>query len=157
MKKIVLAVLIALSPMIAKDEVKVENPFLHEDHFPGGYFLMSDSLPHFMGMYMKRGGMHKVKPTKEQEEVLEKQFAKMVKIIMKTATEIKGLETMLTLKVVDEGKTAKDMSEVLDQITQKRKDLTILQIECLNVFKNILNKEQYKMIKELAISESKKR
>ena len=157
MKKIILAVLITVSTIVAKDEVKVENPFLHEDHFPGGYFLMSDALPHFMGVYMKHGGMHKVKPTKEQEEVLEKQFEKMVKIIMKTAKEIKGLETILTLKVVDEGKTAKDMSEALDQITQKRKDLTILQIECLNIFKKTLNKEQYQMIKELAISESKKR
>ncbi len=157
MKKIVLAVLIALSPMVAKEEIKMENPFLHEDHFPGGYFLMSDSLPHFMGVYMKRGGMHKVKPSKEQEEVIEKQFEKMVKIIMKTAAEIKELETTLTLEVINEGKNAKDVSEVLDKITNKRKDLTILQIECLNVFKKTLTKDQYQLMKDLAIQESKKR
>ena len=38
-----------------------------------------------------------------------------------------------------------------------RKDLTILQIECRNIFKETLTKEQYALMIKLAIEESKKR
>ncbi len=158
MKKIVLAILITLSPMIAKDEVKqVENPFLNNDHFPGGYFLMADSLPHFMGVYMKHGGMQKIKPTPEQEEVIEKLFERMVQTIMKSANETKVLETKLVLAVVNNGKNAKDVHDSLDKIAKNRRDLTVLQIECLNTFKKTLTKEQYELMKKLAVELSKSR
>lgn len=157
MKKIILAVLLTITPMIAKESNNVENPFLHDDHFPGGYFVMPDSLPHFMGVYMKHGGMHKVEPNAKQEEIIEKQFEKMVKIIMKTATEIKKLETSIVSQVVNEGKTAIDVKDALDKVTNMRKDLTILQIECLNVFRETLTKEQYALMIKLAIEASKNR
>ena len=156
-KKILLIALLIFTSVSAKEAINNTNPFLHDDHFPGGYFLMADALPHFMGVYMKHGGMHKIKPTKEQEEVLEKQFDKMVKIIMSTATQIKELETKLVSNVVNNGKTAEDVSDTLDKIGMMRKDLTILQIECLNIFKKTLSKEQYRMMTDLAIEESKKR
>lgn len=157
MRKIVLVILVALAPLMAKENTVAENPFLHDDHFPGGYFLMADSLPHFMGVYMKHGGMKKVKPTPEQEAVIEKQFEKMVKIIMKSANETKALETQLVLSVVNEGKNSKDVSDTLDKIEKNRKDLTILQIECLNTFKKTLSKEQYELMQKLAIEHIKSR
>ncbi len=148
MKKIVLAMVIALSPVIA--EADAHNPFLHNEHFPDGYFLMPDSFPHFMGIYMKHGGMQKLNPTKEQKLVIEKQFVKIVPIIMKTATEIKTLETMIVSQVINDGKTAKDVSDALDKVANKRRELADLQIECLNVFKKTLTEEQYQLMIKLA-------
>jgi len=157
MKSTVLAILIILSPIMAKDNTSTENPFLHDDNFPGGYFMMDDSLPHFMGTYMKHGGMQKIKPNEKQEEIIEKQFEKMVKIIMKTAIETRELESIVTAKVVHEGKNSKDLSETLDKISKNRKDLTILQIECINIFKETLTKEQYGLMQKLILEHSKTR
>lgn len=163
MKKLILLLCLVAMPMVASqktqeiDTTQVTNPFLHDDHFPGGYFLMTDSLPHFMGVFMKRGGMHKVKADAKQEVIIEKQFEKMVKIIMQTATRIKEIETKVTLDVINNGKTAKELSTQIDAIANLRKELTILQIECLNIFKETLTKEQYEMMIELALEELKHR
>jgi len=157
MKKIILLFCLVVLPMSAAQKASEENPFLHDDHFPGGYFLMPDSMPHFMGIYMKEGGMQKIKPSTEQEKVIEKQFEKMVKIIMSTATKIKSMETVLTLDIVHKGKTAKELSAQIDEVAKLRKELTILQIECINLFKETLTKEQYKQMLELALTQDKKR
>ena len=157
MKKILLITLLTLSPMMAKDEVKVENPFLHGDNFPKGYFLTSDSMPHFMHIYMKQGGSFKIEDlTEKQEEIIEKQFAGTPPRVMKLAKEIKALETKLVLAVINDGKNVKDVTESLDKIADKRKELTILKIECLNMFKKTLTKVQYKVLVDLAIAEAKK-
>ena len=149
MKKIILAIFIALSPMIAQEDL--ENPFLGDDNFPMGYSLLADSMPNFMHLYMKGGGMHKLDLTEEQEAAIEKVFSTRPPKVMKAALEIKNLETKLVLKVIDEGKKAEDVKELLDQIAQKRKEMTMLQIGCLNIFKETLTKEQYKILREMAI------
>jgi len=149
LKKIILAIFIALSPMIAQEDL--ENPFLGDDNFPMGYSLLADSMPNFMHLYMKGGGMHKLDLTSEQEAAIEKVFSTRPPKVMKAAQEIKNLETKLVLKVIDEGKKAEDVKELLDQIAQKRKEMTMLQIGCLNIFKETLTKEQYKILREMAI------
>lgn len=155
MKKIVLAILIALSPMIAKDSGE-QNPFFNVKSNEGGSFLL-DSLPHFMGMYMKHGGMHKIKPTDEQEIVLEKQFSKMVKIIMPAREKIRKIENEIVSKVVFDGATEKELASQLAEVANMKKKLTDLQIECLNVFKKTLTKEQYQMMIDMAIKHAKER
>lgn len=154
---LLLSLLIALPLMGSEDNVPLENPFLHDDNFPAGYFLIPDAMPHFMGIYMKKGGMHKIEPTEEQETILEDKFASMVKFIMATAKEIKTLETTVTHAVVYEGKTAEELSESIDKIVALRHELTLLQIECLNLYKATLTPEQYAMIIDLAISEAQKK
>lgn len=157
MKKIVLIALLILTPMIAKDEVKLENPFLHGDNFPKGYFLTSDSMPHFMHLYMKQGGSINIDDlTQKQEEVIEKKFSQTPPKVMKLAKEIKALETKLVLAVINDGKNAKDLSDSLDKIADKRKELTVLKIGCLNMFKETLTKQQYKVLVDMAIEEAKK-
>ena len=156
MKKILLITLLALSPMMAKDEVKVENPFLHGDNFPKGYFLTSDSMPHFMHIYMKQGGSFKIEDlTEKQEEIIEEKFSKTPPRVMKLAKEIKALETKLVLAVINDGKDAKALADSLDKIAEKRKELTVLKIECLNMFRETLTKVQYKVLVDLAIAEAK--
>ena len=152
MKKIILAIFIALSPMIAQEDL--ENPFLGNDNFPMGYSLLADSMPNFMHLYMKGGGMHKLELTQEQEEAIEKVFSTRPPKVMKAAQEIQNLETQLVLKVVDEGKKAEDVKKLLDQIAQKRKEMTMLKIGCLNIFKETLTKEQYKILRDMAIEEA---
>lgn len=156
MKKIILAILIAVSPMIAKDDSGKQNPFFNVKSNEGSSFLL-DSLPHFMGMYMKHGGMHKIKPTDEQEIVLEKQFSKMVKIIMPAREKIRKIENEIVSKVVFEGKSEKEMIPQLLEVADLKKKLTNLQIECLNVFKKTLTKEQYQVMIDMSIKHSKER
>ena len=133
---------------------KPENPFLGDDNFPMGYSLLADSMPNFMHIYMKGGGMHKVSLTQAQEEAIEEVFATRPREVMKTAREIKVLETKLVLQVIDEGKSAQDVKALLDQIAEKRKEMTILQIGCLSVFKKTLSKEQYQILRKMAIEEA---
>lgn len=150
MRNLFLLLVIFLTSSIVLADDQQENPFLKQDHFPGGYFLMPDSLPHFMGIYMKEGGMHKINPTDEQEEIIEKQFKHMVSIIMPTAKKIKAIEAKITHQVVFEGKSKQDMSAELKEVVDLRLKLSELQIECLNIFKKTLKPEQYKQMIELA-------
>jgi len=156
MKKIILAILIALSPMIAKDSTGKQNPFFNVKNSDGGSFLL-DSLPHFMGMYMKHGGMHKIKPSEEQEVVLEKQFEKMVKVIIPSREKIRKIENEIVFKVVFEGAGEKELIPQLSEVADLKKKLTNIQIECLNIFKKTLTKEQYQVMIDMAIKHSKER
>lgn len=135
-------------------EEALENPFLGNDNFPMGYSLLSSSMPNFMHLYMKGGAMHKLDLTQVQEEAIEEIFATRPRKVMKTAREIKKLETKVVLAVVDGGKGAKDVEALLDQIAEKRKEMVLLQIECLGIFKKTLTKEQYEKIRALAIEEA---
>lgn len=152
MKNIILIILLTLTSAIGKEEL--ENPFLGNDNFPMGYSLVFNSMPNFMHIYMKGGGMHKLNLTQEQEEAIEEVFATRPRKVMKAASEIKNLETKLALQIVDEGKSAEDVKELLEKIAQKRKEMTILQIGCISVFKNTLTKEQYQVLREMAIEKA---
>jgi len=152
MKRIILVILMTLTPMMAQEEP--DNPFLGDDNFPMGYSLLADSMPNFMHIYMKGGGMHKLDLTQAQEEAIEEVFATRPRKVMKAAREIKKLETKLVLQVIDEGKNAKDVKALLDQIAQKRKEMTVMQIGCLSIFKKTLTKEQYQVLRKMAIEEA---
>jgi len=150
MKKIVLILCISILSSFAAQKEQKNNPFLQGDHFPGGYFLLSHSMPHFMGIFMKHGGMHKIKANAEQEKILEAQYDKMTKFIMKTAKQVKALETEVTLAVVYDGKSSKDLSSKIKKIAELQIALTDIKIECLNLFKKTLTKKQYEMMIKLA-------
>ena len=152
MKKIILSILLTITALVAQEDL--ENPFLGNDNFPMGYSLVYNSMPNFMHIYMKGGGMHKLNLTPKQEEAIEEVFASRPKKVMKSAQEIKSLETKLALEVVDAGKSAEDVKELLDAIAQKRKELAILQIGCLRIFQETLTKEQYKVLRDMAIEEA---
>ena len=156
MKTLILATLLTLSPLLAKDKVTV-NPYLHGDNFPKGYFLTSDSMPHFMHIYMKQGGSLDIEDlTEKQEAIIEEKFAQTPPKVMKMAKEIKALETEVVLAVINEGKDAKALDEKLDLIAAKRKEMTVLKIECLNMFKKTLTPKQFDVLKGLAQAEAKK-
>lgn len=144
--------LITLSHLSAAEALK--NPFLGNDNFPMGYSLLSNSMPSFMHLYMKGGAMHKFNLTQAQEEAIEEVFATRPQKVMRLAREIKQLETKVVLAVVDNGKNAKELEPLIDQIAAKRKKMVLLQIECLGVFKKTLTKEQYAKIRALAIEEA---
>jgi Spy/CpxP family protein refolding chaperone len=129
----------------------LENPFLGDDNFPMGYSLMADSMPNFMHIYMKGGGMHELNLSAEQEKAIEKVFATRPQKMMKAASEIKKLETILVFKVVNEGKNAQEIKTLLDEIALKRKEMTILKISCVNIFRKTLTPEQYKRLRDMAI------
>ena len=135
-------------------EEELDNPFLGDDNFPMGYSLVYHSMPNFMHLYMKEGGMHKIELTPEQETAIEEVFATRPKEVMKKAMEIRTLETKLALEVIDGGKSTKDVEYLLDQIAQKRKEMSILQIGCLSVFKKTLTKEQYEVLRKMAIEKA---
>lgn len=156
MKKIILAILIAWSPIIADENATEQNPFFNIKSNEGSAFLL-DSMPHFMGMYMKHGGMHKIKPTDEQEIILEKLFSKMVKVIIPSKEKIREIENEIVSKVIFEGKSKKEMLPLLLEVSDLKNKLTNLQIECLNIFKKTLTKEQYQMMIDMAIKHSKER
>jgi Spy/CpxP family protein refolding chaperone len=152
MKKIMLSILLMFTVVYGQDEL--ENPFLGNDNFPMGYSLVSHSMPNFMHIYMKGGGMHKLNLTQKQEEAIEEVFATRPPKVMRAAMEIKNLETRLALEVVDGGKSVDDVKELLDTIAQKRKEMAMLQIGCMRVFQKTLTKEQYKILRDMAIEEA---
>lgn len=151
MKKQILGILLLLTSLIGEE---LENPFLGNDNFPRGYSLVANSMPNFMHLYMKDGGMHKLTLTSKQEEAIEEVFSNKPKKMMKAAREIKELETKLVLKVVDGGKEAKDVKELLELIAQKRKEMTVEQIACLHIFKEVLTQKQYQVLREMAIEKA---
>ena len=152
MKKIILVLCSIFNLSAAQEEL--ENPFLGNDNFPMGYSLVYNSMPNFMHLYMKDGGMHKLTLTPKQEEAIEEVFGKRPRQIMKAALEIKALEAKLAVEVVDNGKNADDVSDLLDSIAQKRKEMVILQIGCLSVFQKVLTKEQYNVLRDMAIEKA---
>ncbi len=152
MKKIILAVLITLSPMLAKDDVKIKNPF--SQGRMGSPFLFG-SLPHFMGMYMKRGGMHKIETTDEQAAPIEKQFKKMMKTLKPRRDKLRKLENEIVSKIVFEGKTKEELSTQISEAIKLKTEMTNIQIECLNVFKKALTQKQYQVMIDMSIKHSK--
>ena len=157
MKKIILLTLLTLAPLLAKDATKAQNPFLHGDNFPRGYALTAHAMPNFMHIYMKDGGMFKIEDlTAKQESAIEETFSKMPRKIMKLAREVKALETTLAFDVIDNGKEGKDVSEMLEEIAQKKKGITLLKIECLSVFKKTLTPKQYKVLRDMAVEMASK-
>ena len=152
MKTIILSILLTFTVATAQEEL--ENPFLGNDNFPMGYSLVSNSMPNFMHIYMKGGGMHKLDLTEKQEKAIEEVFSTRPPKVMKAALAIKQLETKLALEVIDGGKSAEDVKELLNAIAQKRKEMAILQIGCLQVFQKVLTKEQYKVLRDMAIEEA---
>ena len=149
MKKIILSIILTFTVLVGQEDL--ENPFLGNDNFPMGYSLVSNSMPNFMHIYMKGGGMHKLNLTSKQEKAIEDVFATRPPKVMKAAMEIKHLETKLALEVVDGGKSAQDVKNLLDAIAQKRKEMAILQIGCMQVFQKTLTKEQYNILRNMAI------
>jgi len=129
----------------------LENPFLGNDNFPMGYSLVANSMPNFMHIYMKGGGAIKLDLTEKQEEAIEAVFATRPPKVMKAAKEIKHLETKLALEVIDGRKSAKEVKGLLDEIAQKKEEMTMLQIGCMRVFQETLTKEQYKILRDMAI------
>ncbi|HIP93945.1 MAG TPA: hypothetical protein EYH20_01240, partial [Leucothrix sp.] len=71
-----LSLLIFSSVAISDDS----NPFLHESEFPKGYFLMPESIPHFMGVY-REGGKEKIKASKEQATLIQERGKKILQFI----------------------------------------------------------------------------
>jgi hypothetical protein len=133
----------------------LENPFLRNDNFPMGYSLVANSMPNFMHIYMKGGGAIKLDLTQKQEEAIEAVFAIRPPKVMKAAKDIKYLETKLALAVIDERKSVKEVKGLLDEIAQKKEEMTILQIGCMRVFQDTLTKEQYKVLRDMAIEEAR--
>jgi len=149
LKKIILTALLGITLLSAQEDL--DNPFLGNDNFPMGYSLMADSMPNFMHIYMKGGGMHKLDLSAKQEKAIEKVFSTRPQKMMKAATEIEKLETILVLKVVDEGKNAQEIKTLLDEIALKRKEMTMMKISCVNIFRETLTPEQYKRLRDMAI------
>lgn len=139
------------------DKNQIQNPFLIQDNFPKGYFLTPDAMPHLMHFYMQQK-RNPIIPdvSSEQADVIEAKFAQTPPKVMKLAKEIKALETKLVLLVVDEGKEPQEVDELLESIAQKRKTLTTWKIECINMFKKTLTKEQYSVLRDIALKSNKK-
>jgi len=125
------------------------NPFLHENEFPKGYFLMPESLPHFMGVY-RGGGKEKIKPSKEQATLIEEHGKKVLQFVPSTAVKIKKLETEIVNDAVFKGKTFSDLSDKLAQVATLRQEMTKTQLNAIKFLKTTLTPEQFEMMIELA-------
>ena len=141
---------VSLGGVAAEKHDHKGNPFLKNDHFPGGYFLMPDSMPHFMGIYMKKGGKKILKPTQEQADKIEAYAKKIVPNIMSRAKKVKKLEAKIAKAVIYKGKTAEDLSHKIDKVAKLRRELTVIHLKCLNFFKSTLDRERYHVLVELA-------
>jgi len=152
MKKIILSSLLFFAVNSVADGI---NPYLN-DRFPGGYSLMSDSMPHLMGLYKKQGGIDKVNPTPEQETPIQKQFNKMAKETMQKATKIRELETKVVLAVVNDGKKYDEVKNEIETIAKLKTELVALEIETIDIFKSTLSKEQFNILLNMAKERAKR-
>ncbi|SFV71456.1 hypothetical protein MNB_SV-13-1420 [hydrothermal vent metagenome] len=155
MKTLLLISLITLNILFAQNTAKT-NPYLHGDHFPKGYFLIPHAMPHFMHIYMKEGGSLELEDlTEKQEAIIENSFDKTPPKVMKLAKEIQALESQVVFSVIEEGKSAEALDKILNNIASKRKEMTILKIGCLNIFKSTLTPKQFNTLKALAKAQAK--
>ena len=143
---------VSLSVFASEKHEHKGNPFLKDDHYPSDYFLMPNSMPHFMNIYIKKGGKKILKPTKEQDEKIAAYVKKIVPDIMSRATKTKKLETKIAKAVIFDGKTAEDLSTQIDEVAKIRRELTVIHLKCLNLFKNTLDEKRYHLLVELAES-----
>lgn len=150
MKKLILTTILVVQ-LFAQSQSK-ENPF---EHSHGGYSLSPNTLPHLLGMYLKKGGQHKINPTSKQETILEKQFEKMVPLNQKIVKEIKHLELELMNEVVYNNKNSNEVSQILNTLVEKKLKLMDEHINCINLLQNTLNEKQYKQLLEIAKEFSK--
>jgi len=152
MKKLLIVLFIAIIPVLAHQsgDNYNKNPFLKNDMFPGGYSLLPMRLPPLSGIYMSKGGKEKLNTNDKQNKILEERFSIMYENFQKVANEIRDLETEIMEQVVYQGFTYKELKEELDQVASKKRFLTKIQIECINIFKKTLNKQQYKKILKMA-------
>ncbi|MEA3330472.1 MAG: hypothetical protein U9Q29_02115, partial [Campylobacterota bacterium] len=70
---------------------------------------------------MKHGAMHKIKPNEKQEIALEKQFSKIVKIIIPIREKIRKIENEIVLKVVFDGAGKQELVSQLSQVADLKK------------------------------------
>jgi len=142
--------MLSIPAIAAEDHEHKGNPFLTDDHYPAGYFLMPNSMPHFMGIYMKKGGKKILKPTKEQHTKISAYAKKIVINIMSKATKAKNIEEQIAKAVIFEGKTADDLASQIDEVAKLKRELTVIHLKCLNFFKATLDKDRYHILVELA-------
>lgn len=150
MKKLILTTILVVQ--LFAQSPSNENPF---EHSHGGYSLSPNTLPHLLGMYLKKGGQYKINPTIQQEAILEKQFEKMVPLNQKIVREIKQLELELMNEVVYNNKNTDEVAQILNALVEKKVKLMDEHIKCINLLQNTLNEKQYKQLLEIAKEFSK--
>ncbi|PIF04331.1 MAG: hypothetical protein CSA86_02165 [Arcobacter sp.] len=102
-------------------------------------------LPH-PGKFIKLG---KVNVTKDQKNRIEKEVkAVYAPIFQDKIREAYTLETKVQ-RMVAKGKTKKDLKDLLDQISQLKREAIDSRIDALNHMKKILNKKQWEQINKL--------
>jgi len=144
-KRLILTVLI-LTQLYSQEEI-TKNLF---ETNRGGYSLSPNTLPYLIGMYLRKGGQFKINPSKKQEAILEKQFETMIKQNQTLVKKIKQLELKLMTEVVYKGKNSKELKKLITQISEYKIELQNIHIDCINLVKRSLNKEQYEKLLEIA-------
>ena len=111
--------------------------------FPKDYFLVSQNLPFLVGVALFHPQSDSLKLSKEQLKELANMKKTIVPKSAKLAKEVKTLELKLAKKIVEEGKTPKELYPLVDEIAKKKAELTKAHLNCIAKVKKLLSKEQF--------------
>lgn len=120
------------------------------EFFPKDYFLINRNLPTLMMVVKKNQDNSELALTPEQKEQLEAHSDSMSKRGKPLAKKIKELEIELVNHVMDDGNTKEEVAPLLTQISDMRRQMTELQIDCINFHKKVLDDNQYQVLLKLA-------
>lgn len=113
------------------------------------------NLPHPIKVIMPN--IEKLKISKAQEKRLNKEMlSRFPELIQAKMKEISKLENKIKVEVLKKNKTKDQLSSMLDNLQQKKREVTDIHIEALNVLGDILTKKQMEQSLEMMDKPKKK-
>lgn len=125
-----------------------------KESFPKDYFLVNQNLPFLVGVALFHPKGDTLKLDKKQLEAIVKSKDTTVPVAVKMAKQIKMMEMELAKASIEEQKNPKDLEALVDKISKARTDLTRAHLACIYNIQQILSKEQYATLLNLASNSS---
>ena len=132
------------------------SPFNKNENFPNEYFLIPKNLPFALDLVLDHPKSSTLKLTEKQMKTLVKMKEEKTPEIVKSAKRIKNLELkILELLEEDEGNqtsVSHEIAMIVNEIADKKADLTVEHLQCILDVQNILTKEQREKVTAYANS-----
>ena len=122
------------------------SQFNNNENFPKDYFLIPKNLPFALGLVLHHPQSSTLGLSKEQITKLVAMKKEKKPAIVKEAKAIKALELslvkMLESNEGNQTKVSDEMSKLVDEIAQRKAELTKAHLQCVIDVQNVLTKEQ---------------
>ena len=134
---------------ILKKAAGAPGPFANEklENFPKGYFLIPFNLPYLVGLSLHHPRSSELGLSDEQIRAITQIKESTVPVVLKKARRIKDLELQLLEEMERHPDDPKRLTPLVEEIAQKRTELTKEHLKCIVAVRKILTDKQYETIK----------